>query len=238
MIDFRNMDCMELMDEMIEDGVKVDLIVTDPPYLIENTTAGGKSKLAKSIQSMNSELKSATNLINGIDDEVLERFAKLQDKINCYIWCNHKQIPQYLRFFVEKLGCKFDILIWEKTNATPLFSNKYLSDKEYCLYFRKGGYCNPKNYAMAHTVFTQPINVKDKAKWLHPTIKPINIIKVLIENSSKEDETVFDPFSGSGTTALASSILKRNFVGCELDEEYYNLAQQRIKEETAQLSLF
>ena len=77
-----------------------------------------------------------------------------------------------------------DIIIWNKTNALPLFNNKYLSDKEYCLYFRKGGYCSPKSYEDAKTVFLYPINIKDKKKWKHPTIK----LEALIRNSSREND--------------------------------------------------
>ena len=91
----------------------------------------------------------------------------------------------YLKYFVEEQKCNFDIIIWNKTNATPLFFNKYLTDKEYCLYFRKGGYCCPPNYEKAKTVYNLPLNVKDKSMYEHPTIKPLNIIKNLIENSSK-----------------------------------------------------
>ena len=81
-----------------------------------------------------------------------------------------------------------DIIIWNKTNALPLFNNKYLSDKEYCLYFRKGGYCSPKSYEDAKTVFLYPINIKDKKKWKHPTIKPEALIRKLIRNSSREND--------------------------------------------------
>lgn len=81
-----------------------------------------------------------------------------------------------------------DIIIWNKTNALPLFNNKYLSDKEYCLYFRKGGYCSPKSYEDAKTVFLYPINIKDKKKWKHPTIKLEALIRKLIRNSSREND--------------------------------------------------
>ena len=113
----------------------IDLIITDPPYLIENTKAGGNSDLAKSIQGMNDELEHDM-LTESIDKQILDEFMRIMTVPNIYIWCNHKQIPMYLDFFVNKHKCSFDILIWVKTNAMPLFNNKYLTDKEYCLYFR------------------------------------------------------------------------------------------------------
>lgn len=129
-------DCLEVL-KTIPDA-SVDLIVTDPPYQINNTQAGGKSALSRSIQRMNNEIRNA-NLCDGFNVQVLDELVRVQKKINCYIWCNGKQIPMYIQYFVEGLGCNFDILIWQKSNATPLFNNKYLTDKEYCLYFRRGG---------------------------------------------------------------------------------------------------
>ena len=219
----------------------IDLIVTDPPYEIDSTTGGTRSKLAKSIQNMNKQLESKRETIaNGINDNILNELLRIQKKTNIYIWCNHKQIIKYLDFFVTKNDCKFDILIWEKTNAIPLFSNKYMTDKEYCLYFRKGGYCNPKDYKDAHTIFRHPLNVKDKKQFDHPTIKPLGIIKTLISNSSKENDIVADFFLGSGTTCVAAKELGRRYIGFEIDEEYYKIAKDRLNGVTAngQTSMF
>ena len=123
-----------------------------------------------------------------------------------------------------------DIIIWNKTNALPLFNNKYLSDKAYCLYFRKGGYCSPKSYEDAKTVFLYPINIKDKKKWKHPTIKPESLIRKLIRNSSRENDIVLDCFMGSGTTAVSCIKEKRNYIGFEINKDFYNTCIKRIKE--------
>lgn len=136
----------------------------------------------------------------------------------------------YLNYFVDKHKCNFDILIWNKVNAPPTFNNKYLTDKEYCLYFRKGGYCNPANYEDAKTVWYLPINIKDKNKWGHPTIKPLHIIETLIKNSTREGDTVLDTFVGSGTTLVACKNLNRNGIGFELDEDFYKIAYNRLNE--------
>lgn len=215
----------------------IDLIVTDPPYLIESTNAGSNSALSKSIQKMNDQLAEGV-LTDGITNNILEEFVRVMKKINIYIWCNHKQIIQYLDFFVKKYNCKFDILIWNKSNATPLFNNKYLTDKEYCLYFRRGGYCNPSSYDAAKTVYYQPINAKDKTRYEHPTIKPLNIIENLIKNSSKEGDVVLDAFMGSGTTGVACKALKRDFIGIELDQHFFEIAENRINNTSAKKSFY
>ena len=138
-----NMDCLLGIQKMLEHGIQVDLIVADPPYYIKSTKAGGHSELSRSIQPMNDQL-AQNKLTAGIDDVYLKAMWDVMKVPNIYIWCNGAQIPQYIDFFVKQRKCKMDMIIWRKTNATPLFCNKYLSDKEYCLYFRRGAYCQPR----------------------------------------------------------------------------------------------
>jgi len=219
----------------------IDLIVIDPPYLIENTQTGCKSEFAKSLQGVCNDLENRKEILTlGITNLFLKELIRIQKNINIYIWCNHKQIIQYLDFFVSKNNCNFNILVWNKTNALPTFYNKYLTDKEYCLYFRKGGYCKPNNYEDAKTVMFEPINIKDKKLYNHPTIKPLNMIKKLIRNSSKEGDIIADFFIGSGTTAVACKELNRNYIGFEIDKEFYKIAVDRVNGITAngQTSIF
>lgn len=222
-----NMHCLKGIQQMLEQNMQVDLIVTDPPYLIRSTRAGGKSELARSIQPMNDELENG-GFTEGIGDVYLKAMWDVMKVPNIYLWCNGAQIPQYIEFFVNKHKCKMDILIWRKTNATPLFCNKYLSDKEYCLYFRRGAYCQPHSYDKAKTVFDLPINIKDKRLYHHPTVKPLPIIKTLVENSSKPGYLVLDPFMGSGTTAVACKELGRSFIGFEINNDYCEASLNRL----------
>lgn len=64
--------------------------------------------------------------------------------------------------------------------------------------------------------------------WKHPTIKPRYITEKIIRNSSKENNTILDPFMGSGTTGVACINTNRKFIGIELDEKYYKIAEERI----------
>ena len=222
-----NMDCLLGIQKMLEHGIQTDLIVTDPPYFIKSTKAGGHSELARSIQPMNDQL-AQNKLTAGIDDVYLKAMWDVMKVPNIYIWCNGAQIPQYIDFFVKQRKCKMDMIIWRKTNATPLFCNKYLSDKEYCLYFRRGAYCRPLSYDKAKTVYDLPINAKDKRLYGHPTIKSLPIIRNLVENSSREGALVLDPFMGSGTTAVACKELNRNFIGFEINPDYHAASLQRL----------
>nr|DAE02434.1 MAG TPA: adenine-specific methyltransferase [Siphoviridae sp. ctsUY14] len=227
MIDLRQGDCLELMKDIPDKTI--DLIVTDPPYNVSATNDGGT---INKVKKLNKSLKDLveTNITNGYDIETLgEEFMRVMKEPNIYLWCNKTQIPEYFKFYVEKYKCKFDILCWHKNNALPTYSNKYLSDTEYLLYFRKGkGKCFPKSYEDAKTYYIAPINHKDKKKYKHPTIKPLDITEKVIKNSSKENDIILDPFMGSGTTGVACKQLNRNFIGIELLEEYFNIAKERI----------
>lgn len=218
-------DCYEAIKELPDKSV--DLIVTDPPYEIPNTKAGENSEFAKSIQQMNNELKQ-NKLTKGIDYKILDDFVRVMKEINIYIWCNKKQIPTYFDFFIGKHKCSFEIIVWRKTNAMPTFNNKYLTDKEYCLYFRKGGRCMPTSYESAKTVYDLPINVKDKARFEHTTIKPLEIITNIISNSTQPNDIVLDPFMGSGTTAVACKNLGRRYIGFEVNPKWHKVACDRL----------
>ena len=230
-----NEDCLEILKKIPNDSI--DLIITDPPYQIDNTNAGGNSGLSKSIQKMNDQIKNK-NLVNGFNIEVLHELVRINININMYFFCNKAQIPMYLDYFVNNLECSFDLIKWVKGNATPLFNNKYLTDTEYAVYVRKNGYCNPNNYNDASTLFQEPINSTDKNKYGHPTIKPLELIRRLIRNSSKSDQIIFDPFIGSGTTAVACILENRNYLGCEIDHDFFNIANSRIEEVNCTNNLF
>lgn len=212
-------------------GRKINLVVTDPPYDLPSWTGGGF------MDETHDRWKDEINKDNLAKSYNIAEYAKLlervqQGMINAYFFCNKRQIPEYFAEYVGKRDCRFDILCWHKDNAMPTFHNKYLTDTEYILYFRNsGGYCNPQSYNDGKTYFMQSINLKDKEKWGHPTIKPITIIATLIRNSSKKGDLVFDGFLGSGTTRVAAFREGRDFLGCELNEEWYSRQQERYDKE-------
>jgi DNA modification methylase len=228
-------DSYELVKQIPDKSV--DLIIVDPPYEIHSHEGGGMLN-EKRIQNMMNELNEK-KLDVGIDTSIFDEFVRIMKVPNIYIWCNKIQIPMYFNEFVNKRGLLFDIIVWNKTNAMPLCGGKYLTDTEYCLYFRKGVKLNT-TYDTAKTVYQLPINIHDKNDYGHPTIKPLQIIKNLIINSSNEGDIVFDAFMGSGTTAVASKELGRQYLGIEIDEKWHKIAVDRVNGVNAkgQVSLF
>lgn len=110
-----------------------------------------------------------------------------------------------------------------------------------CIFFEPSHkLCHPDSYEDAKTLFVSPINNKDKEKYKHPTIKPIRLIEKLVRNSSNENDVVLDCFMGSGTTGVACVNENRNFIGMEIDKEYFDIASERIRSAERQkaISLF
>ncbi len=149
--------------------------------------------------------------------------------IYIYIWCSKDQIPHLIDYFVNKHKCNFNILVWCKTNAIPACNNVWLPNVEYCLVFKGEG--TPRyndGYELKSKWFLSPINVYDKEKYNHPTIKPLELVKRHILHSTKENDIVADFFSGSGTTLVACKETKRRYIGFEIDNKYVEITKDRL----------
>ena len=225
-------DSYEMIKEIPDKSI--DLIVTDPPYNIGECS--GKGILKNRSASYFQEIRDL-GINKGIDYKILDEFVRVMKKINIYIWCNKAQLLDYLKYFVDKKKCNFDMIIWAKNNPPPFLNGHYLKDKEYCLFFWESGVKPTITYNRGKTVYFSNLNVKDKKLYHHPTIKPEEIISNLILNSSEEGGVILDTFSGSGTTCVCAKKLHRNYIGFEINKEYYEISRRRLNE-NEQLSLF
>lgn len=221
-------DCLEKTTNLINDDVKIDVIVTDPPYEISNSGGGMMAdpgrKFIRQIDSMGM-CKSNFDVYHFLDSCIKLFFSKSHF---CGIFfCSMLQIKDYL-CWAEGNKLKTGIGVWHKTNPPPLCNNKYLNDLEYWIYI-KGPKSRIKGTYKTKSLFYQsPVNKKDKKLYQHPTVKPLPLIEKFIINHSDESGTVLDPFMGSGTTGVACKNLNRNFIGIELDEKYFKIAKERI----------
>lgn len=212
-----NEDCMETFGKLYDKSV--DLIVADPPYDIVSGGGGGCFGTEK--RDYHSGVKS---LSYGFDNTVLDECKRVLKVFNCYFFCSKDQVLQIL-LWAHDNGMNSDILCYHKLNPIPTTNNKYLSDTEYIIYMRDAGAYLGGNYSTKKKYFLQN---NSKSEFAHPTVKPLNIIRTLIINSSREGELVYDPFMGSGTTAEACLIENRQFIGSEIDSKYYKVANDRI----------
>ncbi len=215
-----NMDCMEGL-KLIDDN-SIDLVIIDPPYLLSI------NKL-KHPNLFNNYANELINLKDGFDMKVLDILVKKMKKINIYIYCSKRQVQGLMDYFIKK-NCNYEILTWHKLNPSPLINNNYLPDTEYILFFRDKGVKLYGNYHTKKKYYISGTNKLDKIKYKHPTIKPLQLIEYHIENSSKEGDLILDCFAGSGTTLVGAINKKRNFIGFEINKEYYEIAKKRIEE--------
>lgn len=234
-----NEDCLKGMKRIPDKSI--DLIVTDPPYIVETSGAGffGKKSDEYSIKYKGKKaytygneryvMKEITDMSNGFSEEILDELCRIMKKINCYIWCSQKQILSLITYFTNK-NCNWNIITWHKTNPIPACGNKYLNDTEYCLFFREKGVKVYGEFKTKFTYYVTPSNAKDKKEWKHPTIKPLAIIENLIINSSNENDIILDPFLGSGTTSVACVNTNRKYIGFELNPNYFDIACNRLDE--------
>jgi site-specific DNA-methyltransferase (adenine-specific) len=201
-----------------------NLCVTDPPY---KTITGGDSD-GKNSTRPKGMLKGNRKLFKhqkmNISDWMSELFRVMKNETHTYIFTNSLNLSEML-IESEKAGFKLhNVLVWEKNNCTP--SQFYMKNCEYVLFLRKGKAKWVNDIGGSKTVHKFN-NVRNK---LHPTQKPIELLEFYIRNSSQENDIVFDPFVGSGSTAIAAINTKRKYVGYELDDTYYEIACNRIKE--------
>lgn len=220
----------------IEDK-SVDLVITDPPYEFKQGGFGGGQK-DFSNRSFKKELDKNELLNQDFDvARLMKEIERVCKKVNAVIFCNDCMLPKLLSYITEK-GYVYSINIWHKTNPIPYTNQTYLSDVEYCVHFRERGTVMYGDYHSLSKVYTSSVNKKDKEKYGHTTIKPLELVKKYLINHSKENDIVLDMYIGSGTTAVACRDMNRQFIGFEIDEKYYNVCLQRLEEKENQLELF
>ena len=165
-----------------------------------------------------------------------EVYRILKQDTHCYIMINPRNLAE-LQTKAEKVGFKFqNILIWFKNNATP--NRYYLNAYEMILMLRKGKARSINNMGTKNVL--QINNIIGNKK--HPTEKPVELMEILVENSTTRGGVVIDPFMGSGSTGVACKNTGREFIGIEIDEKYFDVAKDRIKNieklENSQMTIF
>lgn len=205
----------------------IDCIYIDVPYLMPNTKGESGGFMAKRVNKIiNQDLK---NIKSGFNLSILNEIVRINKTLNIFIWCNKFLIKDILDYFIDIVKCKkYEIMVWCKNNPIPMTQNVWLSDIEYCLWFGETGVKLNDGYELKSKWYESPINKKDKDKYKHPTIKPLELVKRHILHATQENDLVLDCFSGSGTTCVAAKELNRRFIGIEIDPEYHKISLDRL----------
>ena len=220
-----NGNAIEFMRTLKDESV--DLIVTDPPYKVTaRGNAGNSGGMMQSKLSMQGKIFKHNN-VKPIE-YIPEFYRLLKDGSHCYIMTNHVNLQEMLNTATE---CGFHFiksLIWNKGNK--IMGQFYMSQFEYILFFRKGKGKKINKCGTADILSVPNKKTKGKdGKNIHDTEKPVELMKILIENSTQEGELVLDPFIGIGAVGIACKELNRDYIGIELDKEYWEIANERIE---------
>lgn len=212
-----NEDCLEGMKRV--DDESIDLVVTDPPYLMNyrsnRRTVSDKFDYIKNDKD-NSEL-----IVAYLKE--CERIMK--DNTSIYCFCSWHHIDLFKIEFEKHFKLK-NIIVWNKNNhGSGDLKGAYAPKHEFILYGHKG---RPllQDKRLADVIDFPKI---PSSKLIHPTEKPIGLIDIFIKENSKIGDTVFDGFVGGGSIIISAKELNRKYIGFEMDKGYYDIAVDRIE---------
>jgi len=233
-----NMGCLNLIEKIKDDTI--DLIFADPPYNLSNSKY--KIKFVKSGGADLTTNKGEWDQFKSLED--YEKFTKewlskcfriLKDGGSIWVAGTYHNI-YLVGYIMQKVGFTLlNEILWHKTDATPNIScTRFVADHENFIWARKG-----KKHKFNYQELKEMNNGKQMrsiwpkgkttgGKKIHPTQKPEWLLNRIIIATSDKDDIIFDPFLGSGTTAVVTKKLMRHYLGAEIDEKYYELAKRRI----------
>lgn len=202
----------ELLKEIPNNSI--DLVLTDPPYNISQKS-GGLRKL---------DFGEWDKQGNEIVATAVEEAVRIS-KGTIIFFCSNQQFS-YIYNFLEGKNFITKCLVWLKPNPSVInCEHSYVTGQELMVYAKKRNALYNPNFKLSY--FTYPFPVQR----LHPTQKPIELIKELILDTTDKDNLILDPFMGSWTTARACMDLGRNFIGAELSAEYCEIGRQRLRQQ-------
>ena len=218
-------DCLEVLKEIPDKSI--DLVLTDPPYNASNSNISCNDKHYKTLNEDWDKGFVAKDFLDLCYD-------KLKHNGSMIVFCSYHTLVQYLTY--DKLKIQ-QIIHWVKTNPFPAIAKVYTPNVEYAVWFVKGSpYTFNKKFAEQNIIYTNICQGEERTK--HPTQKPLDLWAKLLQVHSNEGDVVLDPFSGSGTTAIACHRMNRHFICIEQDGAYFKDSEFRLREEAQQLKFF
>jgi site-specific DNA-methyltransferase (adenine-specific) len=201
------------------DKETVDLFITDPPYesLEKHRKIGTTTRLKNSKASSNKWFEIFPN--SRFEELLIEIYRVLKKNSHFYLLCD-QETAFIIKPIAEKIGFKFwKPIIWDKVKIGMGYH--YRARYEFILFFEKGK-------RKINNLSTPDILSVPRVHRGYPTEKPVELIEILIEQSSVEGEIICDPFMGSCSTGKAALNLARKFIGNDICEEAYEISIDRL----------
>lgn len=224
---FKNCDYKDLLKELAERKIKIDAVITDPPYGVSRKHQLGFSNMGRA------GMDYGDWDYNFDQKEWIRLCAPLIKEGGTIIVFNDWKNFSYIVEELDNQGFSMkDVIRWVKPNPMPRNTDRrYVGDFELAIWAVKDGgkwtFNKPEGASYLRPIYKCP-SVASK-KRLHPTQKPLKLIEDILQVHTNENDIVLDLFTGSGTTAEACLKHNRVFVGSELDEEFYRKAMERLQ---------
>jgi len=204
-------DCLEIVPTL----GRFDLLLTDPPYELQ-AKGGGIGAKRKYLADIEGHIDA------GFDMALLDAFE------NWIVFCSKRQLVRLMQKAETKV---WSLVTWNKPNPTPLCAGNYLPDTEYIVHAytsgRLFGEYKDKSRYIVHPAEQNGFN--------HPSVKPLAVVAKMVRLGTQPNETILDPFAGSGTTGRAAKDLGRKCTLIEREERYCEIAAKRMAQEVLSL---
>ncbi len=220
--------CLEVLKE--REPNSIDCVICDPPYRCTSRgTHGTMGGMFKEKNVKNGKGGFEHNSLT-LQEYLPLIYKVMREGAHGYLMTNDVNLVDF-HLALKEHGFKImKTLIWAKNN--PIANQFYMSSHEYIIFFRKGVAVHINNCGTRSV-----LNFNNPKPKQHPSQKPVPLLRVLVENSTKEGETVLDFTMGSGSTGVACMEAKRKFVGIEIDSDFFQLAKNNIEDRAYQLGL-
>lgn len=233
-----NDDCMKVMHQLIDNGVKVDAVIADIPYGIHNNKFDSVIPFDQMWDCLEKLVKDKGNIVLfgsglftyklALSNEKLYRYELIWKKSKCGSPLTAKYMPLKKHENILVFGKSAAYYEPQMRPGKP-YKRKYTLNKVNNLGFGiKGVETNNKGTRHPTTILDFPQKWRRQDQ-LHPTQKPVELMEFLVKSYCPENGIVMDFTMGSGSTGVACMNTNRNFIGIEIDEEYFNVAKRRIE---------
>lgn len=228
-----NIDCKTHLDHLIKNKIQVNCIMTDAPYLISKASgytnnSPDKSDYITKYGKHTIDFGEWDKIELDLEYLFTSFYTLLKDGGTLLFFYDGWKMQEIKEYALAKGFKQPRLCEWIKTNPVPINSKlNYLSNaKEYFITFVKKS--KPTFNSQYHNgIFSYPI-CSGKERTKHPTQKPLKLMEELLLIHTNEGDLVLDCFMGSGTTGVACKNLNRDFIGVELDKNYFEIAKARL----------
>ena len=240
-------DCLEEMQKLIDDGVKVDCVLTDLPYGTTSCKWDNIIPFEPMWNCINHIVKNEhTPILLFGNQPFTSRLINSNIENFKYCWTWDKHIPSGISYAKYRpMQQTEDICVFTKNGSKSVYNPQMIKREKPI----KGGGMKDSESAssVGYKALNKTYNYKNPVTLIkfnkirngsvHPTQKPVDLLEYLIKTYSNEEDTILDFTMGSGSTGVACANLNRKFIGIELDNDYFKIAEKRIKEAYSQKRL-